>query len=72
MEQVKIRGGIMKVYRVYDKEQKRFIKVGKRTNDIYVNRNMLIKTLKTCFRMDKLSDRFHIYEYELMIKKESN
>ena len=62
----------MKVYRVYDKEQKRFIKVGKRTNDIYVNRNMLIKTLKTCFRMDKLSDRFHIYEYDLVIKKESN
>ena len=28
----------MKVYRVYDKEQKKFIKIGKRTNDIYVNK----------------------------------
>ena len=60
----------MKVYRVYDKDQKRFIKIGKRSNDIYVNRNLLIKTLKTYFSMDKLSDRFHIYEYELILKKE--
>lgn len=62
----------MKVYRVYDKEQKRFIKIGKRTNDIYVNKTLLIKTLKTYFKIDKVSDRFIIYEYDLVLKKESN
>ena len=62
----------MKVYRVYDKEQKRFIKIGKRTNDIYVNKKLLIKTLKTYYNLEQISDRFTIYEYELVIKKESN
>ena len=62
----------MKVYRVYDKEQKRFIKIGKRTNDIYVNKTLLIKTLKTYFNIEKVSDRFTIYEYELVLKKESD
>ena len=62
----------MKVYRVYDKEQKRFIKIGKRTNDIYVNKKLLIKTLKTYFNIEKVSDRFTIYEYELVLKKESD
>lgn len=62
----------MKVYRVYDKEQKRFIKIGKRTNDIYVNKTLLIKTLKTYFKIDKVSDRFIIYEYDLVLKKESD
>ena len=62
----------MKVYRVYDKEQKKFIKIGKRTNDIYVNKKLLIKTLKTYFNIEKVSDRFTIYEYELVLKKESD
>jgi hypothetical protein len=62
----------MKVYRVYDKEQKRFIKIGKRTNDIYVNKTLLIKTLKTYFNVEKVSDRFTIYEYDLVMKKEGN
>lgn len=62
----------MKVYRVYDKEQKRFIKIGKRTNDIYVNKKLLIKTLKTYFKIEDLSDRFKIYEYDLVMKKESD
>lgn len=62
----------MKVYRVYDKQQKRFIKIGKRTNDIYVNKKLLIKTLKTYYNLEQISDRFTIYEYELVIKKESN
>lgn len=62
----------MKVYRVYDKEQKRFIKIGKRTNDIYVNKKLLIKTLKTYYNLEQISDRFTIYEYELVLKKESN
>lgn len=72
MEQIKIRGGLMKVYRVYDKEQKRFIKIGKRTNDIYVNKKLLIKTLKTYYNLEQISDRFTIYEYELVLKKEGN
>lgn len=72
MEYFKIRGGLMTVYRVYDKEQKRFIKIGKRTNDIYVNKKLLIKTLKTYFNIEKVSDRFTIYEYDLVMKKESN
>jgi hypothetical protein len=62
----------MKVYRVYDKEQKRFIKIGKRTNDIYVNKTLLIKTLKTYFNVEKVSDRFTIYEYDLVMKKEGD
>lgn len=62
----------MKVYRVYDKQQKRFIKIGKRTNDIYVNKKLLIKTLKTYYNLEQISDRFTIYEYELVLKKEGN
>ena len=62
----------MKVCRVYDKEHKKFIKIGKRTNDIYVNKKLLIKTLKTYFNIEKVSDRFTIYEYDLIMKKEGN
>lgn len=60
----------MKVYRVYDKEEKRFIKIGKRTNDIYVNKKLLIKNLKLYYNIENVSDRFTIYEYELVLKKE--
>ena len=60
----------MKVYRVYDKQEKRFIKIGKRTNDIYVNKTMLVKNLKLYYNVEKVSDRFTIYEYELVLKKE--
>lgn len=62
----------MKVYRIYDKQEKRFIKIGKRTNDIYVNKKLLIKTLHTYYNIEKVSDRFIIYEYELVLKKESD
>lgn len=62
----------MKVYRVYDKQKKGFIKIGKRTNDIYVNKKLLIKTLKTYYNLEQISDRFTIYEYELVLKKEGN
>lgn len=60
----------MKVYRVYDKQAKRFIKIGKRTNDVYVNKNLLIKNLRIYFCVEKVSDRFTIYEYDLVLKKE--
>ena len=72
MERLKIRGGLMRVYRVYDKHNKRFIKIGKRTNDIYVNRTLLMKNLKLYYDVDAISDRFTIYEYDLVMKKESN
>ena len=62
----------MKVYRVYDKDVKRFIKIGKRTNDIYVNRPLLIKSLKKHYDIQKVSDRFIVYEYDLVMKKEGN
>lgn len=62
----------MKVYRVYDKEQKKFIKIGKRTNDIYVNKELLETTLKRYFNLTDLLTRFKIYEYDLVMKKEGN
>ena len=62
----------MKVYRVYDKEQNKFIKIGKRTNDIYVNKELLETTLKRYFNLTDLPTRFKIYEYDLVMKKESN
>lgn len=60
----------MKVYRVYDREQKKFIKVGERTNDIYVSKNLLESSLKKYFKVENVSDRFKIYEYDLVLKKE--
>lgn len=60
----------MKVYRVYDKEQKKFIKIGKRTNDIYVNKELLETTLKRYYNLTDLLTRFKIYEYDLVMKKE--
>lgn len=62
----------MKVYRVYDKEQKKFIKIGKRTNDIYVSKHLLETTLKRYYNLEDLATRFKIYEYDLIMKKESN
>ena len=72
MEWFKIRGGVMKVYRIYDKEQKKFIKIGKRTNDIYVNKKLLIKHLQLYYKLEDINDRFTIYEYDLVLKKERN
>lgn len=56
----------MKVYRVFDKEENRFIKIGKRTNDIYVSKPLLIKTLKTYYPANDIRDRFKIYTYDLV------
>ena len=60
----------MRVYRIYDKAQKKFIKIGKRTNDLYVSKNLVEKHLQTLYHMEELSDRFTVYEYELVLKKE--
>lgn len=55
----------MKVYRVFDKETQNFIKIGKRTNDIYVSKPLLITTLKRYYHIDDFATRFDIIEYEL-------
>ena len=64
----------MKVYRIFDKTTKEFIKIGKRTNDIYVSKSLVISTLKRYYNLDKIEDRFDILEYDLVRvnKKERN
>lgn len=60
----------MKVFRIYDKENKKFIKLGKRTNDLYVNKPAVIATLNKLYNLQNYEDRFDLVEYELMkIKK---
>lgn len=61
----------MKVFRIYDKEKKEFIKIGKRTNDIYVNKPAVIATLIKYYNLENYNDRFDLIDYELVrIKKE--
>ena len=62
----------MNVYRIFDKDTKEFIKIGKRTNDIYVNKSILEGTLKRYYNIDNINDRFKIIEYTLVRKKEKN
>lgn len=64
----------MKVYRIFDKQQDTFIKIGKRTNDIYVNKDLVYSTLKRYFNLENVNDRFNVIEYELVRtnKKEGN
>lgn len=59
----------MKVYRVFDRETQSFIKIGKRTNDIYVSKSLLITTLKRYYNIEDVSTRFDIIEYELIRTK---
>lgn len=64
----------MKIYRIFDKQTQSFIKIGKRTNDIYVSKSLVISTLKRYYNLDKIEDRFDIIEYDLIRsnKKERN
>lgn len=62
----------MNVYRIFDKDTKEFIKIGKRSNDIYVNKSILEGTLKRYYNIDDIYDRFKIIEYTLVRKKEKN
>lgn len=55
-----------KVYRVLDKTTGLYVKIGKRTNDIYVNKKLLETTLKRYYNIDNIYDRFKIIEYELV------
>lgn len=59
----------MKVYRIFDKQTEQFIKIGKRTNDIYVNKSLVESTLKRYYNLENVSDRFKIFEYELVRKE---
>lgn len=56
----------MKAYRIYDNEQQRFIKIGKRSNDLYVKLELVEHSLKTQFKVDKIKPRFDIIEYDLV------
>lgn len=59
----------MKVYRVYDNTAQTFIKIGKRTNDLYVNKDLLICTLKRYYNVADIKPRFDIFEYDLVKNK---
>lgn len=56
----------MKVFRIYDKEKKEFIKIGKRTNDIYVNKPAVIATLTKYYNLVDYKERFELIDYELV------
>ena len=56
----------MKAYRIYDNEQQRFIKIGKRSNDLYVNLELVEHGLKAQFKVDSIKPRFDIIEYDLV------
>lgn len=56
----------MKIYRIFDKTNKQFIKIGKRTNDLYKSKPLIITTLKRYYNLDDVSTRFDIIEYELV------
>ena len=56
----------MKVYRIFDKNNKEFIKIGKRTNDLYKSKPLVESTLKRYFNLDDITTRFDIIEYDLV------
>jgi hypothetical protein len=56
----------MKVYRIFDKQTSEFVKIGKRTNDIYVNKQLIETSLKKYYKLEHISDRFKIIEYDLV------
>lgn len=59
----------MKVYRIFDKQEQLFVKIGKRTNDIYVSKPLVESTLKRYYNLENVSDRFDVIEYELVRTK---
>lgn len=56
----------MKVYRIFDKQTDAFVKIGKRTNDIYVSKPLVETTLKRYYNIEDIGTRFKIIEYELV------
>jgi hypothetical protein len=59
----------MKVYRIFDKQLNTFIKIGKRSNDIYVNKPLVESTLQRYYNLKNIDDRFKIIEYDLVRKE---
>ena len=59
----------MNVYRIFDKTTKNFVKIGKRTNDLYKSKPLVVTTLKRYYNIENVEDRFDIIEYELVRKK---
>lgn len=56
----------MKAYRIYDNETKTFIKIGDRSNDLYVSLRLVEQSLKSKYRLDNIKPRFDIIEYDLV------
>lgn len=56
----------MKAYRIYDNEAQTFIKIGKRSNDLYVSLRLVEDSLKRQFRINDIKPRFDIIEYDLV------
>lgn len=56
----------MKAYRIYDNETQTFIKIGKRSNDLYVSLRLVEESLKSQFRINNIKPRFDIIEYDLV------
>ena len=56
----------MKVYRIFDKQLNTFVKIGKRSNDIYVNRPLVESTLQRYYNVKNIDERFKIIEYDLV------
>lgn len=56
----------MKAYRIYDNEAQTFIKIGDRSNDLYVNANMVVQSLKNKYKINDIKPRFDIIEYDLV------
>ena len=56
----------MKVYRIYDKQEQQFVKIGKRTNDIYVSKPLVETTLKRYYNLEDPYKRFDVIEYDLV------
>lgn len=56
----------MKAYRIYDNQAQTFIKIGKRSNDLYVKLDLVEHSLKSQFKIDNIKPRFDIIEYDLV------
>lgn len=62
----------MVVYRIYDKQKKEYVKIGKRTNDLYVNKPAVVATLIRYYNLVDYTDRFELVEYDLVKRKKDN
>jgi hypothetical protein len=56
----------MKAYRIYDNDAQTFIKIGDRSNDLYVDLRSVQDSLKNKFKVENIKPRFEIIEYDLV------